>query len=146
MRDYKELIEALRGFANSYVQMFGEDECSKLMNDASDAIEELQQNIGQYKLYLQDAVNDLRSAHEKEQRWHPVSEKPTRKNPTHARDTFLVRLESGCIKTLTYEYDNSDRCRPGMSPLFDEGWGETVVPVTHWMELPLFEPPKEEDK
>lgn len=41
MRDYKELIEALRSFANSYVQMFGKGESSQLMNDASDAIEDL---------------------------------------------------------------------------------------------------------
>lgn len=32
MRDYKELIEALRSFANSYVQMFGKGESSQLMN------------------------------------------------------------------------------------------------------------------
>lgn len=41
MRDYKELIEALRSFANSYVQMFGKGESSQLMNDASGAIEDL---------------------------------------------------------------------------------------------------------
>lgn len=114
MRDLKKTVSDLRNFNANY-------EANKLTNDAADAIEELLAAVP---------------------KWHPVSEKPTRKNPTHARDTFLVRLESGCIKTLTYEYDNSDRCRPGMSPLFDEGWAKTVVPVTHWMELPKFEPPK----
>ena len=86
---------------------------------------------------------DIEELQAKVPQWISVEERlPERTNPTHARDTYLVRLESGCIKTLSYEYDNSDRCRPGMSPIFDEGWAKTVVPVTHWMELPKFEPPK----
>ena len=126
MRDCTELVNNLRccnkdDACDECTYFHDEEKCCGIDKEAADAIEELLAKVPT---------------------WHPVSEKPTRKNPTHARDTFLVRLESGCIKTLTYEYDNSDRCRPGMSPLFDEGWGETVVPVTHWMELPKFEPPK----
>ena len=128
MRDYAKTAEMIRVcslkkriFCSGCVKEDGDDGYHCAIDDAADAIEELLAKVPT---------------------WHPVSEKPTRKNPTHARDTFLVRLESGCIKTLTYEYDNSDRCRPGMSPLFDEGWAKTVVPVTHWMELPKFEPPK----
>ena len=121
MRDYAELVKQLRSPA-----IWDDNEdcvaCEMLQDDAADAIEELQAKVP---------------------RWISVEERlPERTNPLHARDTYLVRLESGCIKTLFYEYDNSDRCRPGMSPLFSEGWEKTAVPVTHWMLLP--EAPKED--
>lgn len=88
-----------------------------------------------------DAIEELVAAVPK---WHPVSENPERKDPYYARDNFIVRLQSGCIKELTYEFDNSDRCGDGYSPLFKEGWKETISPVTHWMYMPKFDPLKEE--
>ena len=57
---YDELVKRLRNH-NGWA-------LNKTLDAAADAIEELQQNIEQYKLYLQDAINDLHSAHEKELR------------------------------------------------------------------------------
>ena len=134
MRDYEAVLKQARTCANQkYCDLGGNceyydlDVCCQggekdILKDAAGAIEELQAAVP---------------------KWISVEERlPERTNPLHARDTYLVRLESGCIKTLFYEYDNSDRCRPGMSPLFSEGWEKTAVPVTHWMPLPA--PPKEE--
>lgn len=124
-RDYADAAAKLRERAktvsNSYdVDPYNAEQTAMLMDDAADTIEELLAKVPH---------------------WISVEERlPARTNPMHARDTFLVRLESGHIMTLSYEYDNSDRCAPGMVPLFDEGWEKTVVPVTHWMPLPA--PPK----
>ena len=128
MRDYAELVKRLKeSDDNCNAECF---ECSgeclssgcNIFSEAADAIEELLAAVP---------------------KWISVEERlPERTNPRHARDAYLVRLESGCIKTLFYEYDNSDRCRLGMSPLFSEGWEKTASPVTHWMPLP--KPPEEE--
>lgn len=130
MRDYAELVNDTRyccisgdcAFCKRYDGAGNWRLCQdKLLKDNADAIEELLAKVP---------------------KWISVEERlPERTNPTHARDTYLVRLESGCVKTLFYEYDNSDRCRPEMSLLFSEGWGKTASPVTHWMPLPT--PPKE---
>ena len=129
MRDYAELVKALR-YCSEH------DDCGSrcpFFSSTTVCADERAKEAA-------DAIEELLAAVPK---WISVEERlPKRTNPLHARDTYLVRLESGCIKTLFYEYDNSDRCRPGMSPLFSEGWEKTAVPVTHWMPLP--EAPKEE--
>ena len=68
MRDYDELVKALRENAEWADGNIWEVPIMLPDNlrQAADAIEELKQNIEQYKLYLQDAINDLHSAHEKE--------------------------------------------------------------------------------
>jgi len=127
MRDYVELVKELREGAE-WAKKLCAHETAKRQSDAADAIEEL--------------LAELVATRNQLPKWVSVEKLlPERTNPFHARDVFLVRLRSGCIKTLFYEYDNSDRCRTGMSPLFKEGWVETATPVTHWMPLP--EPPKE---
>ena len=57
---YNELVKRLRTY-NGWA-------LNKTLDAAADALEELQQNIEQYKLYLQDAINDLHSAHEAAER------------------------------------------------------------------------------
>lgn len=144
MRDYGELVKELREsaeWADRLAVLMGRDvgdAKAPLMRKAADAIEELLVAVSAQK----ETIGELRKRNDAQadvidEEWTSVEERlPERTNPMHARDTYLVRLESGCIKTLFYEYDNSDRCRPGMSPLFSEGWEKTSVPVTHWMPLP----------
>lgn len=73
---------------------------------------------------------------EPKQRWIPVTEGlPKRpENWPHCelrRCYFLVALESGCVKSLGFEFATME-------------WHPVGSPVTHWMPLP--EPPKKERK
>lgn len=114
------------------------DELGDELTAAMDLVHKRDEKIAQLKADL--LAKDKNVPDRKIGDWISVEERlPDRINPLHARDAYLVRLKSGCIKTLFYEYDNSDRCRQGMSPLFSEGWEKTFSPVTHWMPLP--EPP-----
>lgn len=162
MRDCNSVLKSMRiclavdRDSNCLSECFGCDYISHdnhvmdMVRDAADAIEKLLDENKAIKQSNKDAAmrnkllcDEISRIKEKVPQWVSVEERlPERTNPLHARDTYLVRLESGCIKTLSYEYDNSDRCRSGMSPLFNEGWEKTAVPVTHWMPLPA--PPKEE--
>lgn len=72
---------------------------------------------------------------EPRQRWIPVTE-GLPKRPKNwprcelRRCYFLVALESGCVKSLGFEFATME-------------WHTVGSPVTHWMPLP--EPPKETD-
>lgn len=60
--------------------------------------------------------------------WIPVSEKLPEKPDGYPhcgiyRTYFLVSLESGCVKTLAYEFERDE-------------WQITGSPVTAWMPLP----------
>ena len=150
MRDYATISKRLRQYSENCVAYKLDADFANAVTDAADAIEDLLRKMGAKDSAIEfglKRIENLQAENEqlKDQvpTWISVEERlPERTNPFHARDVFLVRLRSGCIKTLFYEYDNSDRCRTGMSPLFKEGWAETATPVTHWMELPKFEPPK----
>ena len=105
--------------------------------EAADAIEELKNNVEQYKLYLQDAIKDLQSAHKELPRWIPVTERLPEDGIF-----VLVCNDDGHMmiakhETETYEwyykYTNYD---------FDIWDNEEQGPVCYWMPLP--EPPKEE--
>lgn len=73
---------------------------------------------------------------EPKQRWIPVTE-GLPKRPENwpscelRRCYFLVALESGCVKSLGFEFATME-------------WHLVGSPVTHWMPLP--EPPKKERK
>lgn len=101
-----------------------------LMKQAADAVEKLQQNIEQYKLYLQDAINDLRSAHEKEHKWIPVTERL----PLYGQDVLAVRT-----------YGDGEKCQEVLMAhiaVWNEETGEkwwNATNITHWMPLPSTE-------
>lgn len=101
-----------------------------LCQQAADAIEKLQKMVEQYKVYLQDAINDLHSAHEKEQKWIPVTERLPEygKHVLIYAGFFQPYIEAAYYcedKKWRFTYDDAE-----------------VVGVSHWMQLP--EPPKEE--
>lgn len=145
MNDYEELVANLRNCAKvNSLSLYKRD----LMKQAADAIEELQQNIEQYKLYLQDAINDLRSAHEKEQKWISVTERL----PEEA-GSYLVAVHQDDIENAEgYSLVLDAWYNPKTYPFTTVGWTllnewYDLTPrlreeITHWMYLP--EPPKEE--
>lgn len=66
-------------------------------------------------------------------KWIPVSEKLPKKPDVYPkcelrRMYFLVSLESGCVESLGFDFD-------------DNRWHTTGSPVVAWMKLP--EPPKD---
>ena len=117
---YDELVKRLREH-NGWA-------LNETLDQAADAIEELKQNIEQYKLYLQDAINDLRSAHEKEPKWIPVTE---RLPEFGAR--VICKCRANIYEVLTWTVDGWEH---DPQHVYMSGF------VTHWMPLP--EPPKEE--
>ena len=63
--------------------------------------------------------------------WRSVDDSlPERKNPEYVRDYYLVCLESGCVQTLAYEFDDVPNA------IFKQGWHKTASPVKYWMPLP----------
>jgi hypothetical protein len=83
-----------------------------------------------------EAMNIPKAADvEPKQRWIPVTE-GLPKRPENwprcelRRCYFLVALESGCVKSLGFEFATME-------------WNTVGSPVTHWRPLP--EPPKGED-
>lgn len=159
MRDYEELVSVLRDLSEDTG-----DECA----EAAEAIEELKQNIEQYKLYLQDTINDLCSAHEKEPKWISVEERLP-DSGTHVLVCCRVKWLGGgghsyvCdafhseSKTIPCSYNDDidmEYDEEKDEYYFPEGWWEVVKNwdeyscvaiadfVTHWMPLP--EPPKED--
>ena len=70
--------------------------------------------------------------------WIPVTERLPEKPDGYPhcqirRTYFLVALESGCVKTLGYEFDRNE-------------WQIVGSPVVAWMPLPEpYEPPKEDE-
>lgn len=128
---YEDLIKALRDCANdscehcAYLKQ-GENCFVKfcgILQDAADAIEELKNNVEQYKLYLQDAIKDLQSAHKELPRWIPVTERLPEKD---TRVIVCASLPEGVHSDFIYE----------------DGHWFVSIGVTHWMPFP--EPPKEE--
>ena len=114
---YDELVKRLRNH-NGWA-------LNKTLDAAADAIEKLQQNIEQYKLYLQDAINDLHSAHEKEPKWIPVTERL----PEDGQ--WVLVWESGRFAYV-------DKMHNGKWMIADSNYAI----IYYWMPLP--EPPKGE--
>ena len=100
---YDELIKRLRK-----AQAVCEDVANDLGRpprteyaEAADAIEALENNVEQYKLYLQDAIKDLQSAHRELPRWIPVTERlPDCENGAEIGNVEWIshgRVYAGCF-------------------------------------------------
>ena len=81
---------------------------------------------------LKDMLDELESENQAHD-WVSVKDRPPERpeNWPHCeieRCYFLVALESGCVKSLGFDFA-------------DMRWHTTGSPVTHWMPLP--KPPKE---
>ena len=64
-------------------------------------------------------------------RWIPVEERlPKPEFKDQQRGFYLVTLSNGVVKELIYEFRHYDNM------MFDVGWHDTALPVTHWMPLP----------
>lgn len=132
---YEELIKALRGCVLSkpcelcpfYDPNGPSEKCATMNIAAADAIEELQQMVEQYKVYLQDAINDLHSAHEKEPKWISVTERL----PVEKDHYLTVSIDPWFGTTVV------DIMRWSGVWMYDGR--QTEAKVTHWMPLP--EPP-----
>ena len=148
--NYEELVKALLS-ASTVSTAWG-----NLMQDAAAAIEALQAEIresmqkcaecGAEPITLEQAIDRLHELgwlqeHDRilsQPHWISA-ELPPKKPENGVRAEFLVCLESGCVRTLLYEFGYS--VPDGYAPLFDEGWHSTWSPVKYWMPLP--EPPQE---
>ena len=126
MTDYTKLVKALR--SASTVSTAWE----KLMHDAAAAIEALE-------AANKELSEELLEAQAEKPHWISA-ELPPKKPDKGVRAEFLVCLESGCVRTLLYEFGYS--VPDGYAPLFGEGWHSTWSPVKYWMPLP--EPPQED--
>lgn len=129
MRDYEELVKALRD----------EDNCNVLdyIDDAADAIEELCDGV---KLYKEAYINehDERIEEIKRHKWISVEERL----PESERKTYWVYTNAGGQHECRWTNN-----RFGLRVSDKWGWSVFDIPqytvVTHWMPLP--EPPKEDD-
>lgn len=115
---------------------------NKTLDAAADAIEKLQQDIEQYKIYLQDAINNLHSAHEKEPKWIPVAERL----PIGGDDSGKI-CENVCLLmddgTVSCGWMNGITKKVYcLNARDDVVIKAPITRVTHWQPLP--EPPKEE--
>lgn len=146
---YEDLVTRLR---NESACDEYENYVATMLEQAADAIEELQQMAEHYKgcsedwyreaceykqklekakekwedlIYLADQANKVIESGGNPS-WIPVNERLP--EPRFAREWYLVSLESGCVMTLSFERD-------------EKRWATTGTPVTHWMPLP--EPPEE---
>ena len=119
---YEELVKRLREESEieRWLQPHSANETPKLLDDAADAIEELEKSIP---------------------RWIPVTERyPEIDRENSCSEYVVVRLENGTYCIANYvqdtkgkEFFECDRLLP---------CGAMYGKVTHWMPLP--EPPKEE--
>ena len=152
MRDYEQTMRELRD--PQYVYHYSRDYLKNMMDDAADAIEELKQNIEKYKLYLQDAINDLRHAHEKEPKWISVTEQLPEEDGkyiVHIRDIEEGReicgvscVDASYITTAFFdksqmiwkEYDDID-CSCYNAALSAIGTKHRAY-ISHWMLMPEY--------
>lgn len=135
MTDYTKLVKALRETAaftqTNEMLSKREQRLEILAFDAAAAIEALE-------AANKELSEELLEAQIEKPHWISA-ELPPKKPDKGVRAEFLVCLESGCVKTLLYEFGYS--VPDGYAPLFDYGWHSTWSPVKYWMPLP--EPPQE---
>lgn len=106
----------------------------------SDALEHFGNYLPGYSIQKDDVIRGVKELPaadvEPKRKWIPVTE-GLPKRPENwprcelRRCYFLVALESGCVKSLGFEFATME-------------WHPVGSPVTHWMPLP--EPPKKERK
>ena len=120
--EIEKLIEKLR--TESLYKDKATLEIMDLCMDAALALEQLQ------------AENDRLKEEVQQMRWIPVEERlPKPEFKDQQRGFYLVTLSNGVVKELIYEFRHYDNM------MFDVGWHDTALPVTHWMPLPAV--PKE---
>ena len=137
---YEELTDRLRRYSEACVAYKLDADFASAVQEAAETIEEMQRCIEQYKLYLQDAINDLHSAHEKEPKWIPVTERL----PKAERKSYWICTDTGYQCECRWTND-----RFGIIESDEWGWKIFDIPqyqkVVAWMPLPKpYEPPKEE--
>ena len=104
-----------------------------LLNEAADAIEELQQIAEHYEEAAHDYFKDVCYYLERVPKWIPVTEAL----PLYGQDVLAVRT-----------YGDGEKCQEVLMAhiaVWNEGTGEkwwSATNITHWMPLP--NPPKEE--
>ena len=130
---YDDLIVQIRQLQH-WFKPNGSDQFNpyEILEQAANAIEELRKAV----LRLEDEsgiYDELPTFYIYPTKWIPVTERLPKKPKNYPkceirRAYFLVALESGCVKSLGYEFDRDE-------------WQITGSPVVAWMPLP--EPPKE---
>lgn len=136
MHDYDQTIRELRD--PQYVYHYSRDYLKNMMDDAADAIDELQKRV---ELEYQSGFADgQRAANRKKNktvkpRWIPVNEEPPLQVGDDGYNGYLV-YANGYYEVADYTTDKFDNV-----PYFHVN-GEYETDVTHFMPLP--EPPREE--
>ncbi len=130
MRDYEELVTALREHASAYVQMFGVGDSSRMMDEAADAIEELCKKREAACWGCQCKKLDA-------PKW--ISVEDALPSP---RERVLVAYRRGVTIAEYRGYDVTRNVKK-MCWCGQNGPKHTLSSVTHWMPLP--EPPVKEE-
>lgn len=131
--DYTELITKLRVLATWKSE-------SEVLQQAADAIEELQKIVEQYKVYLQDAIKELHEAHKKEAEWIPVWERLPEKDGWY--QVYAPGYSGGSSSGLKNIRGNMYSAFKNGKWSIEVGYHKRPGCVKAWMPLP--EPPKEE--
>ena len=127
---YEELVKSLREAPYDWPD-------ASLHYEAADAIEELCGLCASQSKDCSEAIAKYLELWTKQPRWISVTERLPEKPEGYPkceirRTYYLVTLESGCVKTLGYEFDRDE-------------WQITGSSVVAWMDLPEpYKPPKEE--
>lgn len=131
-----ELIKRLQDFAAGTMR----DEDAKLAFDASDAIQELMNDLEQSRHYeefwqheAEEALGKYQVAIAKKPQWIPVTERL----PEHLTSVIIHRKDGGIFIWEYFDTSPTDEC------WIDDSMNVySFYDVTHWMPLP--EPPEEE--
>lgn len=129
MTDYAEMCRRLRALAEGCPRL--SQQGYDLLNNAADAIEELQQIANHHEEAAHDYWKDVCYYMERVPKWIPVTE---RLPETCAAVLVCLHWGSDNDEITVGEYWKNSKSSPG--------WGTFDPYVTHWMPLP--ETPKEE--